>query len=141
MKRLGGGTGIVVLGLVIGVLEGCGQDNGYLYEKKTIHETAEPADQPAFELTDSNYTNLTWIQQCPTDPMPPPVPGHNQMIIDGAGPFHIFRERMFSVPVVFQGKVCKPRGYDRDTVILIDVTGSEYIIDPYNPAADHTCRR
>jgi hypothetical protein len=139
MKRFRGGAAKGLALVALSLLGSCGQDTGYLYEKNTIQRPAEPGDQPAFDLTESLYSNVTWYQNCDADPMTIPSPTRNQLVLEGAGPHNIYRERMFNVPLIFKGKVCPPRKYERDVVIVVEVAGATNAL--IDPIANDSCRR
>lgn len=142
MKRLGV-RGVrrpfaVATGLLVATLGACGQDTGYLYEKETIQATASVSPRTDFDLTESLYHSVTWLNQCPTAPMTPPTRGPLDPVIVGNGPHSLYRQRLIDVPFVMMGKVCPPRGYDRDVVVMVGVSGASRLMDRFT---NNTCQR
>lgn len=142
MKRLGTrgmqNAAALSAGLLVTALGACGQDTGYLYEDRTIQQPAATSERPAFDLTESLYHSVTWLNHCPSAPMTPPTRGPLDPIIVGAGPHALYRTRLIDVPFVLMGKVCPARTYDRDVVVMVGISGASRLIDRFNGT---TCQR
>lgn len=93
------------------------------------------------------YDGVTWIFQCPTEPMPVPPAGGNSLVLVDAGPHPYLRQRLVDVPVTVKGKICPTERMNRDGIFVIDVSGSMATedplkpIDPADPQGPKTCGR
>ena len=95
-------------------LAGCGRNDGSRSEIK------------------ESFSKLTWVFQCPSDPIPIPVPvAHlGEIVYDTVSPHSAYRQQLAGTPVNVLGKVCKPHEMMRDIVFIIDVSGSMLVSDP-----------
>src|SRR5258708_1402464 len=94
--------------VIFALLPGCGRNIEASRVQKTNPEK-------------SSYESLTWVLQCPNDPLPlPPSDAMNPVLVD-TGPHPLYRERLVGTPVKVMGKVCPVSQGSRDLLFVIDV--------------------
>lgn len=91
------------------------------------------------------YRKATWVFQCPSDRVTLPAAARNELVLEDAGPFAQYREKLTNTPFTISGKLCPAERLARDAVFVVDVSGSMGVNDPYIPDAanpgHYTCGR
>ena len=86
----------------------------------------------------SSFKDAVWFMGCDATDRPP-VAQPGEMVMSGNS-WNAVRENFQGTKMIFQGRVCPPPSYVRDTVFLIDVSGSMTYPDA-DPLTGGTCKR